>query len=221
MKISGFVKNSFVDYPGKIASVVFTPGCNMDCPFCHNRHLIRGIQDNIDESGFFSHLDKRKSLVDAVVITGGEPTLQEDLTQFCENVKERGFLLKLDTNGTNPSKIKELAEKGLLDYIAMDIKAPYGKYSKLSGADVDIERIVQSVDILKKCGIDHEFRTTFAPMLDIDDIVEISKIAGESKFFLQQYREANQCGSPHKPDYVRLAAEEAKKHCKDCQIRGL
>lgn len=221
MQISGFVKNSFLDYPGKIASVVFTPGCNMNCSFCHNRHLISGEQKRMDWYELYAHLEKRKGFIDGVVITGGEPTIQAELIEFCENIKKRGFLLKMDTNGMRPDIIKELVKRKQLDYIAMDIKAPYEKYSLLCGVEADTGRIAESIDFLKNCGVEHEFRTTFSPLLDKDDIIEIAKMVGDGKLFIQQYREVENGGSPHKPDYIRHAAEEAKKHCEKCEIRGL
>lgn len=176
MNIAGFVKTSFVDYPGKIASVVFTQGCNLRCSYCHNvslldtNHTLNGILPEV----IFEWLSKRKGMIDAVVISGGEPTLQKDLYAFIAELKAMKLLVKLDTNGTNPDILRTLIEDGLLDFIAMDLKAPFSKYEKITGASqLELSLILESVEVIKKCGFAHEFRTTLCPELESDDIPSI------------------------------------------------
>ncbi len=175
MMIRGFQSLTLTDYPGKTAAIVFTQGCNFSCPFCHNRQLLQ--QDHaslMPETGLLACLRKRRGLLDGLVITGGEPTLQTDLVSFIENVKHLGLLTKLDTNGSRPEVIRALLQRKLLDYIAMDIKAPWARYHQLAGAPVSVQRIRQSVELIAASDIDHEFRTTVVtPLLDEEDIEHI------------------------------------------------
>lgn len=194
MKIAGVAKQSMVDYPGKIAAAIFTQGCNMNCVFCHNRCLVGQHENNPfqDENEVFSFLIKRKGFLDGVVISGGEPTLQPDLKGFIEKVKDMGYLVKLDTNGTHPEVIKELIDKKLLDYIAMDVKAPMKKYRKICRSKVDEKALLESISLIRENDVDYEFRTTFCPQLDDTDIREIGElITGAKKYVLQQYRETD------------------------------
>ena len=158
MKIAGFAKTSFLDYPRKIACVVFTPGCNMKCSYCHNKHILTGDTPLTAHVEVFDYIIKRKDMLGAVVVTGGEPTLQPGLTEFIKKVKRLGLCVKLDTNGTNPAVIEDLLLKNLLDYIAMDVKAPLDKYCEVAGCPVDVNAITASIKILKNCGIPYEFR---------------------------------------------------------------
>ena len=149
MLIAGFNKTSFVDYPGVISSVVFTPYCNMNCWYCHNRHILADNGLNlVEQEDVLDYLEKRAGQVKGVVVTGGEPTLQPDLIFFISQVKELGLLVKLDTNGTNPHILKKLMDRKLIDYAAMDIKAPLNKYSETAGTSVDIEKIRESISLL-------------------------------------------------------------------------
>lgn len=173
MKIGGFIKTSFVDYPGKIASVVFTQGCNLRCSYCHNASLMAAENrtDGILPEEIFQWLAGRKDMIDSVVISGGEPTLQTDLKVFIEELKLMNFLVKLDTNGTNPDVLRTLLDEELLDFIAMDIKAPLNKYHSISGtSQLNLSLIRESAELIKTCGIEYEFRTTFCPELATDDI---------------------------------------------------
>ena len=188
MEISGLIKNSFVDYPKNIACVVFTAGCNMNCWYCHNHDLISETKGVIDEDYVFNLLEERKKFLDGVVITGGEPTLQPDLKDFIKKVKEIGLKVKLDTNGTNLTLLKDLVESGLIDYVAMDVKAPLNKYSKITTVP-NLQEIKDSIVYIKNCGLEYEFRTTFAPNLTMDDIRElINDIGCVKNYALQQYR---------------------------------
>ncbi|MEG1663048.1 MAG: anaerobic ribonucleoside-triphosphate reductase activating protein, partial [Clostridia bacterium] len=197
MEICGFEKFSMVDFDKKIACTVFTNGCNLRCPFCHNSSLVYGRSqaDTIPESDVFDYLIKRRKLVDAVCVSGGEPTLQHDLTDFIKKVKDLGLLVKLDTNGTNPSKLKELLDQNLLDYVAMDIKNSEDRYNEISGRTVDISKIKESVAILKNCKIEYEFRTTLISNFHTEnDIVAILKlISGAPKYYFQKYVDNDDC----------------------------
>ncbi|NLY18553.1 MAG: anaerobic ribonucleoside-triphosphate reductase activating protein [Clostridiaceae bacterium] len=194
MKIAGLARQSFVDYPGKIAACVFTQGCNMNCGFCHNRSLVGSNHKNplIDEAEVISFLHRRRKFLDGVVITGGEPTLQPDLDSFIKRVKNMGYPVKLDTNGTKPDVLKKLIEKNLLDYIAMDIKAPMKKYRDICRSDFNEEALLECISIIKNSNVDYEFRTTCCPQLNESDIYEIADlIKGAKKYVLQQYRETD------------------------------
>ncbi|MDR3601272.1 MAG: anaerobic ribonucleoside-triphosphate reductase activating protein [Desulfosporosinus sp.] len=176
MNIAGFVKTSFVDYPGKIASVVFTQGCNLGCGYCHNFGLIekKEASTGIQPEEIIEFLAKRKGMIDAVVVSGGEPTLQKNLHVFIEELKAMSLLVKLDTNGTNPDSLRSLLEDKLLDFIAMDLKAPLSKYESITGTSPsELLSIRESVEVIMNSGLEHEFRTTFCPELEADDILSI------------------------------------------------
>jgi len=178
-RIGGFIPFTLTDFPGKVAAVVFTQGCNLACPFCHNKSLIPirpAARDNkvwMVET-VLDFLEDRKGRLQAVVISGGEPTLQPGLACFIKEIRSRGYLVKLDTNGTNPDVIVDLIEKGLLDFVAMDIKAPLEKYERLCGRKVDTQAILSSISAIFDSGISCQFRTTFVPhLLSKDDIAAI------------------------------------------------
>ncbi len=222
MKIAGMQKTSFVDYPGKLACVVFTPHCNMKCPYCHNKHILSGNIPLIDEEEVFAYLKKRQDVLGAVVVTGGEPTLQKDLAGFIKAVKELGYPVKLDTNGTNPAVIKSLFDNKLLDYVAMDVKAPLHKYYEAAGCPVNVNAIAESIRLLKASDIPHEFRTTFAPCLNEDDILAIGDlIKGCKNYYLQQYRQIPGEPEAHDGEYVLKTAEKMRDKIGVCQTRGL
>lgn len=173
MNIAGFVKTSFVDYPGKIASVVFTQGCNLSCEYCHNVSLLdkNDTSKGILPEEVFEFLARRRGMIDAVVVSGGEPTLQKDLFVFVEKLKDMNLLVKLDTNGTNPDTLRMMIKDELLDFIAMDLKAPLSKYERITGTgQLELAAIQESVEVIKSCGLGYEFRTTFCPELEADDI---------------------------------------------------
>lgn len=210
MEIAGFIVNSFVDYPGNIASVVFTPGCNMNCWYCHNRDIISETKGGYNEDKILEEISKRKNFLDGVVISGGEPTLQKDLLAFAEKIKRLGLKVKLDTNGTNCAVVKKMVQEGLVDYIAMDIKAPFEKYNKVTIVK-DIEEIKKSVKYIMECGIDYEFRTTFAPNLTAEDIIQICKsIEGAKTFALQGYRVPHYLDEGKVPPHKNSLFEEVK-----------
>lgn len=193
MIISGMQKLTLLDYPGKTAAIIFTYGCNFRCPFCHNALLVTGgCTDTLSEEEVFAFLEKRKGILDAVCITGGEPTLQKDLKQFILKVRSLGYSVKLDTNGTAPDVLEELLAENLLDYVAMDIKNTPEKYSLTAGADVDINNILKSMEIIKNKAPDYEFRTTVTRELHTEaDISAVAELVGRgSKYFLQQFKDS-------------------------------
>jgi len=213
MLISGWVKTSLIDYPGKIASVVFTQGCNLKCFYCHNPELIdvnkRGAE--IDETEVFDYLVQRKRFLDGVVVTGGEPTLQNSLEYFLSTVKNMGYLVKLDTNGTKPEVLENLISKRLLDYIAMDVKASINKYYEICGEDLDYSCIKESIAMIKKSSVAHEFRTTLAPNLETIDIKNIKGMVGlSSNVFLQK------CNG----NYKEKSIDEFVETVPQIQLRG-
>lgn len=191
MRIGGIQKVSLIDFPGKISTVVFTQGCNFRCEFCHNPSLVlpEMFDHVINDGDVLSFLESRKGLIDGVVLSGGEPTIQIGLCQFIEKTKKMGFLVKLDTNGTNPDVLRDLYSKNLLDYVAMDIKNVLDKYTTIVGKNVDIREIQQSISIIMNSGIDYEFRTTIVPKFhSIDEIKQIvSLIDGADCFVLQEF----------------------------------
>lgn len=198
MIVCGFEKFSMVDYMGKICCTVFTGGCNFRCPFCHNGSLVVGdVKSNaIDVEDVLSYLRKRKGLVDAVCVTGGEATLQTGLAEFYRSVKAMGYLTKLDTNGLRPQVVRDLLDEGLLDYVAMDIKNSPEKYPLTTGiASVDLDKINESVELLKTCGVNHEFRTTLIEEFHTED--DMKKIAdwvsGARSYYVQGYNDAEGC----------------------------
>lgn len=223
MLIAGFQKTSFVDFPGKISAVVFTPGCNMRCWYCHNSHITAGEVELIELSEIMEYLHRRRDMLDGVVISGGEPTLQKGLRDFILMVRELGYAVKLDTNGTNPHVLAELMADGLLDYVAMDIKAPLDSYKAVTLTDDDIAAVRQSINLLINGCVEYEFRTTFAPGLEAEDMSFIVKeIAGAKRYYLQQYRKIfGDAPEPLPPSELERAAEIARSLLGHCQIRGL
>lgn len=189
--ISGLKKTSLLDYPDKISAIVFTQGCNFRCGYCHNPWLLskKSKNDIYDTDVFFDFLEKRKGKLDAVVISGGEATLQPDLKFFIERIKAMGFLVKLDTNGYRPDIVENLLNEKLIDYIAMDIKAPLDKYPLITNVSIDIQKIEKSIQLIMDSDIDYEFRTTvIASQLSIKDFEKISiMIKGAKRYFLQKF----------------------------------
>lgn len=190
MLFGGLQKITLIDYPGKVASMVYTIGCNFRCPYCHNPELVdETVEARFPEAEIFDFLKSRKGIVEGLVITGGEPTMHEDLPDFMRKVKKMGFLVKLDSNGTNPEMLKYVIDKMLVDYIAMDIKAPLYKYSQAVARPVDPSILRRSIKLIKSSGIPYEFRTTVVKFMlspeDMEEIVE--EIKGADKYFIQKF----------------------------------
>lgn len=195
MLIYGLQKLSLLDYPGKLAATVFTGGCNLRCPFCHNAALVTHPADceRIPEDEVFAFLCKRRGLLDGVCITGGEPLLQEDLEDFIVKIRNLGFLVKLDTNGTFPEKLDHLIRRGYLDYVAMDIKNSFDKYSETAGVfNLDVEAVAESVRLLLRGAVPYEFRTTLVKPLHTEaDMEKIGRaVAGAENYFLQNFEDS-------------------------------
>ena len=192
MKIIGIEKTSLIDYPDKVATVIFLAGCNFLCPYCHNSSIVKGVGGRIEVDDLMKFLNRRRKFIDAICITGGEPTLHKGLYDLMSRIKSDGFFIKLDTNGTKPSVIKKVLNDNLVDYIAMDIKATFEKYELVSGAKVIIPNIKDCIKIIKKSGIAYEFRTTACKeLLSYEDIIEIAKeIKGSKKYFIQNFKDA-------------------------------
>ena len=193
MQIHGLNKTTLLDYPEHVAATVFTGGCNFRCPFCHNSDLLKGENNSnrIDEQVLFDYLDKRKGLIDGVCISGGEPLLQKDIELFIRKIKEKGYKVKLDTNGSKPKLLKNLLDNNLLDYVAMDVKNTFNKYDLTSGVSINLDDIKESINILKSSKIDYEFRTTIVKELHtFEDIEEILGYLGSKvKYYIQNYRD--------------------------------
>ncbi len=195
MLISWIKKTTLLDFPGKVACIIFTAGCNLRCSYCHNSDFvlpekIKEIKDFIPEEIFFNFLRTKIWLLDGVVICWWEPTLQKDLEDFCQKIKDMWFLVKLDTNGQNPEILKNLIEKKLVDYIAMDIKWDYENLEDLLWVKYDKEKYFESIEIIKNSQIDYEFRTTliknYHSLEDFENVVK--QITGAKKYFLQNYK---------------------------------
>ena len=216
MNIYGFQTLTLLDYPGVVACTVFLGHCNFRCPFCQNGNLVLHPEREplIDEETVFSHLEKRKGLLDGVCITGGEPTLESELPDFLGKVREMGYRIKLDTNGYRPEVLKSLAEAGLVDYVAMDIKNSPDRYGETAGlADLDVLRIQESVEFLMRGAVDYEFRTTVARELHgRAEFERIGKwLAGCRKYCLQNYRESEFVLQPVFSAYSREQLERFRE----------
>ncbi|MBT3348777.1 anaerobic ribonucleoside-triphosphate reductase activating protein [bacterium] len=198
MLIGGINTLTLLDFPGKVSAIVFTAGCNFRCGYCHNPEFVipdqlkKLMPTMIPEEKIFKFLETRKEFLDGVVVTGGEPTMHADLPEFCEKIKKMGFLVKLDTNGTNPEMMEKLFEKKLVDYVAMDVKHPLEKYPELVNIAVDPRVLRKSIRIIKKSGLDHEFRTTVVPKFHGEKELEqiATEIAGGKKYTIQNFRPA-------------------------------
>lgn len=229
MKICGLQKLTLLDYPGHTACTVFTGGCNFRCPFCHNAGLVTAIDPAsvIAEDEFFAFLEKRRGVLDGVCITGGEPMLQLELAAFMERIKSMGFLVKLDTNGSFPNRLRALIDAGLLDYVAMDVKNCLEKYSLTAGAAVDTAAIEKSIDLLLSGGVDYEFRTTVVRELHTEEDIEkiAARIRGAKRFFLQNFvNSENLIGenfSAHTPENMERMRLRAVRYIPNTVLRGI
>jgi pyruvate formate lyase activating enzyme len=189
MNIAGLVKSSTVDFPGHLAAVIFSPGCNLDCFFCHNRFLLAGAAPHLSEREIMGFLEKRKGLLDGVVFSGGEPTLQHDLPDFIEKVRHLDYHVKLDTNGTRPGILRQLMDAGLLDYVAVDCKATWNRYTELCDcSQEDVEGIKESINLLKASDLAWEIRTTVIPQLGLADLTAMAMDLPQAPLYvLQRY----------------------------------
>ncbi|MBR4456094.1 MAG: anaerobic ribonucleoside-triphosphate reductase activating protein [Solobacterium sp.] len=232
IRIGGLQKMTMLDYPGKVAATVFTGGCNFKCAYCHNRDLVF-VPDNYefyDPEDVLAYLQKRKNILDGVCITGGEPLVQEDLEGFIREIKQMGYLVKLDTNGYFPDRLAKLCETGMIDYIAMDIKNSKERYSESVGVNPEIfriRRIETSVNFLMNSPIEHEFRTTVIREFHTkEDLIRIAKwIEGSRYYYLQQYNDSKEVIQPGWSAYTKQEMEdllkEVKKYVPNAELRGV
>jgi pyruvate formate lyase activating enzyme len=227
MKIKGFIKNTFIEYPGKIAAMIFLPSCNFRCSFCFNPELIfdsEKIKD-VNEREVFDFLEKQKKWIDGVVISGGEPTLHKDLPEFIKKIKKMGFLVRIYTNGTNPEMLRQLIDEKLIDSIAMDIKAPLTEegYEAVTNVKGMLENVKKSISLIMNSDLDYEFRTTIVPDLHSEnDIEEIARyIKGANLFVLQKFLPENALDEKLKKfktqsdEEMEKLAEIARKYIKN------
>ncbi len=199
MKLAGLQKTTLIDFPGQVACTVFTRGCNLLCPYCHNPELVPCDSNGDDppaESDFFSFLESRLGLLDGVCITGAEPTIQPDLVDFAAKIRELGFLVKLDTNGTRPQNLGTLLDRGLLDFIAMDVKTSLEGYARDLGYTGKAGRIAESIAIIKESGVEYEFRTTVVPdLVGENELFAIGRMIARGgpagRYVLQNFRSGN------------------------------
>ncbi|MBQ3280012.1 MAG: anaerobic ribonucleoside-triphosphate reductase activating protein [Clostridia bacterium] len=229
MKIHGLQKMTLLDFPGKVACTVFLGGCDMRCPFCHNAELVDGTAEAVmDEQGLKKFLSTRSGLLDGVAFTGGEPLLRADLAPLFRSIREMGFAVKLDTNGTHPDRLRALLEEGLVDYVAMDIKNSPERYGETAGVpEMDLGPVKESVELLKEGRTDYEFRTTVvAELHDDDSFREIGPwIRGARRYFLQKFtdRETVPFGGFHAPaeEDLRRWAEMMRAFVQEVSLRGV
>lgn len=230
MNIQGLQKLTLLDYPGHTACTVFTGGCNLRCPFCHNAPLVLDPNGGapFSEEEIFALLEKRKGILDGVAVTGGEPLLQSDIGAFLEKVKARGFAVKLDTNGFFPDRLAELLDAGLVDYAAMDVKNRPEKYAATCGlGTVDLAAVEKSMELLMNGGIEYEFRTTVVKEYHTaDDIEAIARwIIGAKRYFLQAFRDsgallAEGCSGRSEEELFAMA-DRARPYVGLCEVRGV
>ena len=230
MIIKGLQKLTLLDFPGKIACTVFTYGCNLRCPFCHNASLVRS--EGAEEPGYtdeeiLSFLNNRRGRLEGVCITGGEPTLMPDLIPFMRSIRDMGFAIKLDTNGYRPDVLRRVIDEGLCDYVAMDIKNAIDKYPLTTGIpSLDTERIRESVALLKEGRVPFEFRTTVVKELHAEeDLISIAGWLGEDvSYYLQSYADSGDilCGefTAYSPEQMRGLAEAVRRHLPRVELRG-
>lgn len=229
LPIKGIQKLSLIDYPGKLCATIFVGECNFRCPYCYNVSLILEPKNlrTIPEQDVLDFLSERKGFLDGICVGGGEPTIHKELPIFLSKVKKIGFLVKVDTNGSKPKMLKRLIDEGLVDYIAMDVKAPLRKYRKTVGAEVDIESVKESVGLIRASDIDYEFRITMVPELTTEeDLIEIAKMLKSSKrFVVQQLRPGKTLDESFK-DVIPYSIEKLEEFrrrvapfFKECKLR--
>jgi len=230
MKIGGFQKTSLLDYPDRISAIVWTSGCNFRCPFCYNKNLALGTAEVFPEEVILSFLSKRKALLEGVVISGGEPLLHDDIIEFVKKIKNLRLLVKIDTNGAFPERLNELLDQQLIDYVAMDVKAPKKKYQQLTDVKTDLSKIEATIDIIRTKAPAYEFKTTFIPiLLTKEDIIEIAQwLNGADSYFLQQFKiktplvsSSLETSVPYPREYLLETLKEIRPFFKRCAVRGV
>lgn len=231
VEIKGIEKFAPIDFPGYISSTVFVGGCNFRCPFCHNAQLVLKPQSlpTFPMDYFLSYLDSRKNWLEAVCVSGGEPLLHEELNVLLQIIKDRNLLVKIDTNGAFPEKLEELIKAGLLDSVAMDIKAPLDKYEKITAVPMDTDNVRRSIKIIQRSGLDYIFRTTVVPgFIDENDIEEIGQLLKGSKSYqIQQFKPVNTLDKtfekikPFGREKLQALADRAVPYFEKVRIEGI
>lgn len=230
MKIAGLTKLTLLDFPEVVACIVFTAGCNFRCPFCHNASLVTGdLSASIDENEVLDFLKRRQGILEGVVVTGGEPLLQGDIESFLEKIKALGYKIKLDTNGTNPSLLKRLVDKGLVDYVAMDIKNSPDGYSLAIGIEnFDMSKVEESKNFLLSGAVPYEFRTTLVKGIHTkDSLKDLARfISGAKNYYLQQFKDSGDLISPEglsafSKDEMQELSKEVSPFVKAVILRGI
>ncbi len=211
MTIGGLLKITLTDFPGRLAAVLFTRGCNFRCPYCHNPELVDPLRyvEPVPDGEVFAFLESRVGRLDGVVVTGGEPTLHPDLPDFLQRIRRLGFFMKLDTNGSNPDMIEELIETKMLDYIAIDVKSAPDSYARVSGAHADIDAVRRCIELAISSGLPHELRMTFVePLISLDDMAGVAVLARGCKRFLVQPFQPSKALDP---GFLRLQRPSVEK----------
>ena len=232
MHIKALVRASLIEYPQHIADVVYVGACNFRCPYCHNADLVLHphVLPDIDPAELLEDLETRRGFVDGLVVTGGEPTLQPDLVGFLAQVRQLGLAVKLDTNGYRPDVLQDCVQRGVLDYVAMDLKSSFSRYHQAAGVPVREELLKQSIQIILDSGIDHEFRTTVVPgLVDLNDVRAIVRtISGAKRYYLQCFRPGKTLArgpavpaSAPSPELLKQMADLAAPHVHEVGIRGV
>lgn len=227
MKFGGLQKLTLLDYPSKVACTVFTSGCNFSCPFCHNASLVYGGGDLILEEEVLAFLNKRKNVLEGMCLTGGEPLIQSGVEEFLQKVKDMGYLVKLDTNGAFPDRLKNLIEQGLVDYVAMDVKNSKENYAQTVGVQLDIDSICKSVELLKSGVVDYEFRTTVTGTFHTAESIEemAQWLAGSKRLYLQKFVNSGDLINENvigcDEDTLRVYKQIANKYVPFVEIRGV
>ncbi len=230
MKIGGIQKTSLIDYPDKVCAVFFASGCNFRCPYCYNPELVFSKTKLIQEKYIKNFLKKRKNYLDAILLSGGEITIQPDFVDFVKKIKSYGYLIGIETNGSDPDAIKELIDNKLVDFIAMDIKSDLETYEKAAGVKPDKEKIKKSVELIKNSNINYEFRTTVVPgLFDEETAIKIGKwLKGSKRYVLQQFR--NEKGmidkslkrkKPYSVDKLKKFKKILEKYITNVKITGI
>jgi pyruvate formate lyase activating enzyme len=232
MEIKGFVPTSLVDWEGKVTSVIFVGGCNFKCGYCSNKDLVLHPEElkSIDLKGILEYLVRNKDFIDGVVISGGEPTLYPEVITLCKEIKNIGFKIKLDTNGSNPERLKEFLDNGLVEYLAMDIKTSFEKYKELINFDWDIEKIKKSIFLVSQFP-EYEFRITLSPVVKKEDLLSIVKYLKENRinksFFLHQFKPDSCINgefekmTPYKDSQILEFHELIKDFFEKCGVRNI
>ena len=228
MDISGLQKTTLLDFPGNVACTVFLAGCNLRCPFCHNASLVlEHPQPQMSEEEFFSFLKKRRGILDGVCVTGGEPTLRHDLPEFITKIRELGFKIKLDTNGSNPDMLRHLLDSKLVDYVAMDIKNSPNRYAETCGGIDVLEKVRESAALLMAGTTDYEFRTTCVhPLHDEDAIEEIGRwLTGAKAYYLQNFVDSGDLVGTGvtglSSEAMEALRQAVRPHLENTHLRGL